>query len=307
MKKVILLILVSILLLVAFTSCAKIKLFGGKGKACEHEWTEATCQSAKTCKLCGTTEGSTAPHKTAKATCTDPQRCTVCGFTTDFWQGALGHDWIEANCLTETAKHCDRCGLVEGEPAQHDWSEPTCFANAKCSVCLLEDKGTQLEHDFQPTAPVEPTCTTPGETAGVKCTICDTWQEGHEPVQIPALEHKGYEVEIPGTDATCDTNGLTDGKRCEKCGQITDAQLIIEAKGHQRYTYDEDGQVLSDGYIKTEYPVNPNTGLPYAKCESDGVTTYECQVCHEHVEIVEPKVHHDYNNATCTDENAHCV
>ena len=42
-------------------------------EACQHTWTDATCQAPKTCSLCGTTEGEVGEHTYAEGV------CTVCG------------------------------------------------------------------------------------------------------------------------------------------------------------------------------------------------------------------------------------
>lgn len=56
--------------------------------ACEvngHTWVDATCETAKTCSVCGMTEGE-----------------------------ALGHTWVDANY--QAPKTCSVCGATEGEP-----------------------------------------------------------------------------------------------------------------------------------------------------------------------------------------------
>ena len=318
MKKVILLIFVSILLLFAFASCKffkkepvqkdPVKEDPPVEQVCKHDWTEATCTVAKTCKLCAATEGTPLKHQTSAPTCTEPEKCKVCGFTSDYWRPALGHDWAEASCLTGRAKTCRTCGITDGEIPQHQWSDPTCLDDSVCSVCNLTNKGTALGHDFAPTDPVAPTCTTPGQTSGSACTRCQTVEEGKAPQVVPAIEHQGHIVDIEGTPATCDTPGLTPGKKCELCGTVTEPQLTLDPKGHYRYTYNEDGSIKEDGFLRTEYPVNPDTGLPYAACESDGTTFYRCFTCGEEIGIVEPKVHHLYpDGATCSDIDAVCA
>ena len=86
MKKAFLLILVSMVLLLAFTSCDTITgLLGNDSGAdklpaeevCEHVWADATCRVAKTCTLCGEREGNTLPHTLVEATCEEPKHCTV--------------------------------------------------------------------------------------------------------------------------------------------------------------------------------------------------------------------------------------
>lgn len=50
-----------------------------------HSWVDATCNAAKTCSVCGATEGN-----------------------------ALGHSWVEANY--QAPKTCSVCGATEGDP-----------------------------------------------------------------------------------------------------------------------------------------------------------------------------------------------
>lgn len=297
MKKVILLIFVSILLLVAFTAC---------GKECKHEeWTEATCQSAKTCTACGAKEGTALAHQATAATCTAPQQCSVCGFTSPYWQEALGHEWAEASCLRGTAKTCTRCGVTDGDVPDHTWSAPTCTTDSKCSACGLTKQDSALGHNYVEVSEQPATCTSVGYTAGTKCSRCGDVESGV--TVIPAIEHKGHEVPVEGVSAGCTTPGLTPGKKCDLCKVFTEPQLTINPIGHQRYTYDDDGHVTADGYVKTEYPTNPATGLPFAKCESDGITTYTCQLCSEQVTAPESKVDHKYpDGATCNDTDAKC-
>ena len=295
MKKVILLILVSILLLLAFTSC---KLFKKQEeKECEHEWTAATCQAAQTCTLCGVTEGKPLNHKTKAPTCTTPEMCSVCGYTTEFWKPALGHDWIEASCLTGTAKTCRTCKIVEGDVPDHTWVAATCTEDSYCEVCHLIEKESALGHNRVTVAAVAPTCTSVGYSEYEKCDRCGDVEKGKEPTKTPALEHKGYEVNVPAVPATCETTGLTSGKQCAKCGEMTSPQLEIPALGHQRYTYSDNGDIIGDGFIETVYPAG------YEKCEADGITYFTCSECNGKIGVVEPKVSHKYEeNATCLDD-----
>ena len=45
---------------------------------CEHEWTEATCLTPKTCTLCQEIEGEALGHTWKNATCTAPKTCETC-------------------------------------------------------------------------------------------------------------------------------------------------------------------------------------------------------------------------------------
>ena len=100
------------------------------GCGCKHEWEEATCDKAKTCKLCGETEGEPLGHLWSEASCENPRKCTRCGKTDG---EALGHKWEDATC-TEPKK-CSVCGKTEGEALGHDFAPATLDAPETCRVC----------------------------------------------------------------------------------------------------------------------------------------------------------------------------
>lgn len=77
---------------------------------------------------------TTHKHTYSKATCTEPVKCS-CGATTG---NALGHSWQAATC--QAPKTCTRCGIAEGEKADHT------FKNGKCTVCgLLNEEQAKKE------------------------------------------------------------------------------------------------------------------------------------------------------------------
>ncbi len=99
MKKKLLAGVLAVMMVLLLTSCG-----------CDHEWQAATCTTAKTCSVCGKTEGEVPGHAWQEATCETAKTCTTCNIT----EGeALGHDWQEAT--TEAPKTCARCKRTEGE------------------------------------------------------------------------------------------------------------------------------------------------------------------------------------------------
>lgn len=103
MKKVFMLLTLSLLMLGLLTGC------------CSHVWYAATCTAPKTCQECGETEGEALGHTWEDATCTTPKTCSTCKET----EGeALGHTWQEAT--TEAPKTCSICQQTEGEKINTD-------------------------------------------------------------------------------------------------------------------------------------------------------------------------------------------
>ena len=60
-----------------------------------HAWIAATCDKAKTCSVCGETEGKALGHSWKKATCTEPKTCKRCGATSG---DPKGHSWDKGVC-----------------------------------------------------------------------------------------------------------------------------------------------------------------------------------------------------------------
>lgn len=104
------------------------------GCQCEHEWVEANCTTAKTCSLCGETEGTPLGHNWNAATCETAKTCAVCG---EVEGEPLGHSWVEASC--EAPKTCTACNLTEGEALGHTWTEATTEAPKTCETCGLTE------------------------------------------------------------------------------------------------------------------------------------------------------------------------
>lgn len=142
-----------------------------------HDWVEADCDSPRTCKVCGETEGEPLGHTWAEATCVLPKTCEVCGAT----EGeALGHEWIEATCVN--LKHCSVCGYEEGDFTGHLWVEATCLRPKHCEVCGLTEGGVKSH--------VWSTATYDSSRYCIECGIVD----GYE--LEPAFEKRDYKFNI---------------------------------------------------------------------------------------------------------------
>lgn len=100
---------------------------------CEHEWEAADCDSPRTCKLCGATDGEALGHTEEilsgyAATCTETgltegKKCSVCEEILVKQQiiNALGHNWgdwiitkpAEIGVEGEQQRTCSRCNEIE--------------------------------------------------------------------------------------------------------------------------------------------------------------------------------------------------
>lgn len=113
-----------------------------------HLWTDATCTTAKVCKICGKTEGSSLGHRWLKNDCVSPKTCSVCGEASN---QAAGHTWIPATCTTP--KTCSVCGMTQGGTASHslttntysDYSHNKVETEEVCTQCGCVVKATSAE------------------------------------------------------------------------------------------------------------------------------------------------------------------
>ncbi len=129
--------------------------------ACEHNWSEATCETLSTCANCGLTTGDFADHipNTENPTCSNPAVCTVCGAEV----GYIPHSWnegeitVQPDCITGTdgliIYTCTVCGETMEDTiwVTHDWIvdekiDATCttdgYYKAHCFVCGAVEERT---------------------------------------------------------------------------------------------------------------------------------------------------------------------
>ena len=151
-----------------------------KGGYEEHDWTAANCTTAKTCSICGKTEGSALGHDWADATCTAPKTCKRTGCTATYGS-PLGHDWDTTVWMIGDDQHwhkCNRTGCaVIKDAANHipDRTAATEDDPVKCTECgkvLTPALGHVHTSHLTSVAAKAPTCTAPGNAAYWKCS-CD--------------------------------------------------------------------------------------------------------------------------------------
>lgn len=130
---------------------------------------------------------------------------------------ALGHDWSEwierykkdqngaGNEYAYYIRVCKRCGKTEELVGAN---KPSCDT-------------VKESHNWEVKTTTEPTCTTAGQTIEY-CTKCGALKATNT---VPALGH--IEKVLPAVAATTTETGLTEGKVCERCGEVLVAQTVV--------------------------------------------------------------------------------
>ena len=145
------------------------------GELGNHNWQDATCTTAKTCSVCGATEGESLGHNTdgvidhKDATCTEPgvvggTYCTRCGEGKEAAEKeipATDHAW-DNGCDTECNNGCGHTREPSHTPNADDGD---CTTAVTCSVCGTVTTAAKEAH-----IPAEDDgdCTT-----AVKCVNCE--------------------------------------------------------------------------------------------------------------------------------------
>ena len=237
------------------------------------------------------------------ATCTEPgltdgKRCGVCLEWIEPQEEipALGHTPVaipgcEATCtadgLTE-GSYCSVCNETivaqEAIPATGhafgEWTEtkaPTCTEDGEQSRSCANCQETETEsiaklgHSYEAVV-TAPTCTEGGYTT-YTCAACG---DSYVADETEALGHTP--VAIPGYEATCTTDGMTDGSYCSVCDETIVAQEVIPATGH---AFGE--------WTETKAPT----------CTEDGEQSRSCANCDAVETETIAKLGHEYVDGSC--------
>ena len=224
----------------------------GKDATC----TEPGLTDGKKCSVCGETtlaqEEIPAPGHTEEVLEGENPTCTSTGLT-EGKKCSVCFEILVAQEEISKAEHSEE--VVKGQDA-------TCTSagltdGTKCSVCgettLAQEEipvkghnddnkdyecdvcGAELCTDHVPAEVeenrIEATCTSDGSyDLVVKCSKCG-YEISRENKKIEKLAHT--EETVSGKAATCTEKGLTDGKKCSVCGEVTLAQEEISALGHK--------------------------------------------------------------------------
>ena len=116
------------------------------------------------------------------------------------------------------------------------------------------------------------------ETGGMSTRSCK-YCKNTESKTVTATQHT--EIKIDGVAATCETAGLTEGKKCSVCGKITQAQTTIKKLGHT--------EIIDKAVTST--------------CTKTGLTQgSHCSVCKKTIveQTITAKAAHNYVGGYCS-------
>ena len=238
-------------------------------------------------------KGHSMTHTAAKdATCTEEGNvefytCGTCGNIYADEKGekalentvidAIGHDMIktEAKAATCTATGNNTyytCGNCDGVFKDEAGKEPTTVKNE-----TLDMIAHQYVDDVVPA-----TCTADGYTTRT-CENCDYLRTINP---TTALGHRD-DITLEAVAPKCTETGLTEGKKCSRCNEITVAQEIVDATGHK--------EVEIPGMEASCWYTGWTAGV---KCETCGITLVEQETIEKipHTEVEIPA-----KEATCTE------
>ncbi len=172
-----------------------------------HDWTAPSCDTAKTCSICGITSGEPLGHTGGKATCEVGAICDVCG---DVYTDALGHTGGKATCQERAV--CSVCNQPYGDYASHDYQYGYNSTThwLRCSVCKDDLVYGSHEHSDK-VLNKEPTCTEEGEYL----YLCEC---GHSIVEYIDMIDHSFGAFIDEVPATCTTTGIAGHYVCQDCG-----------------------------------------------------------------------------------------
>ena len=148
-----------------------------------HKWTDATCTDAKTCSVCGATEGEALGHQYDNACDVD---CNVCSETREVTHNVIHAPAKDATCTANgniEYWYCETCGAA--------WLDEACTLNTNLMAVKLPMVDHTYDNEFD-----------------ADCNVCDAVREVTAPV---SYEGKSISEDVSGLGMrfTFDAKGIT--------------------------------------------------------------------------------------------------
>ena len=275
------------------------------------------------------------------ATYTKPQTCTVCNYiiknklplpphshnyektwsydSTRHYHKCRGcsskqsaEDHIYDNDCDTT---CNTCGYTRSitHKYKEEWLTDENTHYHECSVCHI--KADISDHSYL-------------GACGTTCTVCgyirevthdyelkyDKYKHYHECKLCGAIDGKEEHIEVPISErieATCEKEGLTEGKKCSVCDYIIQAQRVIKKTAHDFIKKQDETKHYNECRKchlvenEEEHIYDKGVVIKEATCEETGSIKHTCVKCnYEKIEDLE-KLGHKYKEEWVKGTNTH--
>lgn len=178
----------------------------------------------------------------------------------------LGHDFENLSCAG--VKKCKTCGAIEGTGSTHtpdvavreNVVEGTCLAEGSYeSVVMCKVCGQEISREKHTT----PLTSHVNNNDDDKCDVCGTGVcKDHKPVIDPAVE------------ATCTTDGLSEGSHCGECNTVIVPQKVVPAGHNLKVNVSGTLTRNTDGTHNTEHLVITIGCTECEDYETETITDY---------------------------------
>ena len=266
----------------------------------EHDFSEADCVTAKTCKICGATEGEALGHteEADDGDCTTDVKCVDCGKVLVSGKSKHVEAADDGDCTTPVV--CTACPTVLVEAKSHDYAtEWTKDATGHWYVC----NNSGCASIAAKSAHVSGGPAT--ENSPEQCTVC-----GY--IIAPEIEHI-HSYTTPNYDSTnhwiecsCGAkmrvvgHSATDDKNCTTADICSCGYVVVPAKNH--VAGEDDGDCTTDIMCKVCGNVAEAGAKNHIAGEDDGdcTTAIVCKNCN-HVVVAGAGEHVDADGDTKCD------
>ena len=156
---------------------------------------------------------------------------------------------------------------VIGKPCEHDWADAACTEPKTCKVCG-ETEGEALGHTEELLPGKDATCTEPGLTDGVKCSVCGGILTEQEEIPAPGHDFKDGYCQIcgepdPDYEAPVDPTSPTEPEDPDEPSEPEDPTEPSEP--------DEPGKPTVEGLIRVAGDNRIGTSLKLADALKDAL------------------------------------
>ncbi len=223
--------------------------------------------------------------------------CTTTGSYDEVVYCACGVELSRKTIVTDVVPHTPAIAVAENVVDATCTTPGSYDAVVYCDVCGVELSRETIATEPAPHTEVvdgafAATCTRPGSTGTVYCSVCNVTIKEAEVIEAPGH----VEVVDAAVAATCLTTGLTKGSHCDVCGMTIVAQTVVAKTAHN---------LVVDAAVEATCLA---TGLTEGShCADCGATVVAQTVVAKtaHVEVIDPAVDATCSNVGLT-EGSHC-